>query len=1033
MRTRSLAVLSLILSVWSHSASQVASIREEKRTIRTYPFSDPDPLPILSKDARLYPYFAFDGFTDEGRDQEWTVVCLENDQISATVLPQVGGKVFGAREKSTGREFLYSNDVLKFRRIALRGPWTSGGIEFNFGVVGHAPSTATPVDYLTRRNDDGSVTCFVGSLDLPSRTRWTVAITLPKSGAYLETRAFWFNPTPFEQSYYSWSTAAVGAAPDLRYDYPGTSMVQHSSSTDNTPWPVSPEGRDLSRYRQNDFEGSKSYFIFGEYAPQFGAVRADSDFGLGHWALYDDMPGRKIWIWSLARDGGIWENLLTDRKGQYSEPQAGRLLSQVDHEFFPPYTGDSWRELWFPVMGIGRLTAASPWAALGLTRRSDSLMLSVEALQAIDDTMTVEAEGKLLYRSHVALRPLERRVISMASGERYVRVELGQGKLLYDENPAARTLARPVRYAAPGEGSAEELFRSGERSEKERRYGEALDRYLACLRSEPNNRSALTRTALLYARRGEPDRGLTFADAALKLDRFNPAANYAYGVLSRALGHTVDAKETFGWAARSMEFRSDAYCQIAELFLVDRNWSAALDYAAKSLQFNTTNSNALDVRTIALRKLGRTSEALATLREQLRFDPFNHLARYEVHLCAPPELSCEAYRAGIRTELAHETYLETASKYVRLGLSDEALQVLALAPGQPMVQYWRGYLSERDEPGTSQKCLERADTQAVDFVFPFREEEIAVLQWAVRKRPASWKPRYYLALALWGKGRREEALEAMDSCLDADAATFYVARGLLRKDLQGGDALPDFEKAVSLDSASWRTWHYLIAHCATGGRVSRGLDYARRALRLHPGQIILQMDRASALYDNGQCAECLEALSGMRVLPYEGSWEAHDLFVRANLRLALDALKESRFDECLRFVDASREFPERLGTGKPWEPDLRLQDFLTYRALLAEKKRNEAEKSLNAIIQYTRQHRLRWGTEHFIGLIALDRRGRGNEADTLAREWQKIAPQDPLLLCWLARRGHDSDRAGRLVLDARRDPRLTLPLEIAQW
>ena len=83
---------------------------------------------------------------------------MENKHIEVYVLPQAGGKVWGAIDKSNGEEFIYRNEVMKFRNISLRGPWTSGGIEFNFGVIGHTPSTATPVDYITRRNSDGSVT-----------------------------------------------------------------------------------------------------------------------------------------------------------------------------------------------------------------------------------------------------------------------------------------------------------------------------------------------------------------------------------------------------------------------------------------------------------------------------------------------------------------------------------------------------------------------------------------------------------------------------------------------------------------------------------------------------------------------------------------------------------------------------------------------------------------------------------------------------------------------------------------------------------
>ncbi len=43
---------------------------------------------------------------------------------------------------------------MKFRNISLRGPWTSGGIEFNFGVIGHTPATATPVDYVTKNLEE---------------------------------------------------------------------------------------------------------------------------------------------------------------------------------------------------------------------------------------------------------------------------------------------------------------------------------------------------------------------------------------------------------------------------------------------------------------------------------------------------------------------------------------------------------------------------------------------------------------------------------------------------------------------------------------------------------------------------------------------------------------------------------------------------------------------------------------------------------------------------------------------------------------
>ena len=267
-------------------AGQKASITVETREILTYPYSDPNPVPVLAeKKSEIYPYFTFNGYSLKGKMQKWKVVKLENDYVEVYVLPEVGGKVWGAIEKSTGKEFIYRNEVLKFRNIAMRGPWTSGGIEFNFGIIGHNPSTCVPVDYKTEKNEDGSVSCFVGSLDLPSRTRWCVEIRLPADRAWFETFATWINPTPLPQTYYNWMTAAARVTDDLEFAYPGIAEIGHEGEFGL--WPVNEEGRNVAWYRENNFGSSKSYHVVGEYNDFMGGYYHKSDFGFGHWALYD--------------------------------------------------------------------------------------------------------------------------------------------------------------------------------------------------------------------------------------------------------------------------------------------------------------------------------------------------------------------------------------------------------------------------------------------------------------------------------------------------------------------------------------------------------------------------------------------------------------------------------------------------------------------------------------------------------------------------------------------------------------------------
>src|SRR5690606_12274753 len=251
--------LLFVLFWFDAQAQNNATIKEFKKIYTTYPFSDPDPVPSTKK---IYPYFRFDGFTNEGVEKEWKVVLLENDYISVQIMPEIGGKVWTAMDKTNGRHFFYNNDVVKFRDIAMRGPWVSGGIEVNYGIIGHTPNSATPVDYLLRQNDDGSVSCFTSTLDLLTRTRWMLEIKLEKDKAYFTTRSFWFNSTGKEQPYYTWMNAGIPVGEKLQFLYPGTHSIGHGGEV--MEWPIDAEGRDLSYYDQNNFGDSKSYHIVGE-------------------------------------------------------------------------------------------------------------------------------------------------------------------------------------------------------------------------------------------------------------------------------------------------------------------------------------------------------------------------------------------------------------------------------------------------------------------------------------------------------------------------------------------------------------------------------------------------------------------------------------------------------------------------------------------------------------------------------------------------------------------------------------------------
>jgi hypothetical protein len=75
----------------------------------------------------------------------------------------------------------------------------------------------------------------------------------------------------------------------------------------------------------------------------------------------------------------------------------------------------------------------------------------------------------------------------------------------------------------------------------------------------------------------------------------------------------------------------------------------------------------------------------------------------------------------------------------------------------------------------------------------------------------------------------------------------------------------------------------------------------------------------------------------------------HDLFVQCQICLAMEAMKQGRYEDALKRLEGSKEYPVRLGTGKPHDPDYRVQDYLmafTYEKMGAPAKAGEAQKRI---------------------------------------------------------------------------------------
>jgi hypothetical protein len=72
MKAVLLVTVFIFVNLLAGAQNNIPTIKEYKKVFTTYPFSDPDPIP--KPDAKIYPYYRFDGFTDAPIQKEWKVV-----------------------------------------------------------------------------------------------------------------------------------------------------------------------------------------------------------------------------------------------------------------------------------------------------------------------------------------------------------------------------------------------------------------------------------------------------------------------------------------------------------------------------------------------------------------------------------------------------------------------------------------------------------------------------------------------------------------------------------------------------------------------------------------------------------------------------------------------------------------------------------------------------------------------------------------------------------------------------------------------
>ncbi len=948
----------LALSMHVVNAQQTVSVKEYQKEFTTYPFSDPDPVPNFSA---IYPYFRFDGFTDQPIQKKWKVIEIENDYIKILILPEIGGKIWAAIDKKTDKPFLYYNHAVKFRDVALRGPWTSGGLEANYGIIGHTPNCATPVDYTILKKADGSISCVIGGLDLLSSTNWRLDINLEKDKAYFTTSSFWYNTTPNQQPYYHWMNAGLKADGNLEFIYPGNKYLGHNGEYND--WPINKtNGKNLAFYNNNNFGGYKSYHVFGAYTNFFGGYYHDDDFGMVRYADHNDKAGKKIWIWGLSRQGMIWEKYLTDTDKQYVEVQSGRMFNQnaeqstfspFKHRSFEPYATDTWKEYWYGVKKTKGISAATDYGAVNLVEGNGKLNIYLFPVKQIKDELLITQNGKTIYQKNITLAPQQNFIDSIVLNKEDGKIafSLGANKINYNSDPSTNYLSRPVETPKDFNwNTAYGNYLQGKEFMDQRQYPAAALKLEASIKLDSNFLPTLVKYAALKWLNFQYPDALKLVQRALSIDSHDGAANYYYGLVQNALGHTVDALDGFDLATLSPEYRGAAYTELAKIYCAKKDYGKSVRYCKDALVQNAHNIKALELQAINERLLKNPKAAKKIWDQIMALDPLNHTVDFENYIITPNETSLLQFKNKLHNEMPAENYLELAAGYYELGLLADAEQAVTVCDNNTIAKYWKFYfLYTQHKP--FEKALEEANAASPDFVFPSRRMDLEVFSSAVMVTK-NWKPLYYFALLLKSKNVENPEFRSLFDFFTngqgsvPDYAPFYATRSKIFAADNPEKAIADLQKAISIDKEGWRYYKTLTEFYNKQKQYADALQIIGPFYKTHPQQYIMGMLYARTLLFNNQYEAADKLLTGLQIIPFEGSTQGHELYRQAKLMQAIEAIEKNETTKAIALVNQAKEWPENLGAGKPYDADI---DTSLEDKIIAATKQKPAAKDISAL------------------------------------------------------------------------------------
>lgn len=942
---------------------------EEEVEIPTYLVGEADKNPMFlekrvyqGSSGKVYPHPVIDKIYDEKVNKKYKVVFLENKYLKIMIMPELGGRIQRALDKTNNYDFVYYNKVIKPALVGLAGPWISGGIEFNWPQH-HRPNTFGPVDYTLEENKDGSKTLWVSEIDRMYGTKGMAGFTLYPDKAYLEIKGQLYNGTSQPQTFLWWANPAVPVNDYTQSVFPpDVHAVFDHGKRDVSKFPIATgvyykmdysAGVDISRYK--NIPVPTSYMAYKSDFNFVGGYDHSVNAGILHVANHHISPGKKQWTWGCGDFGKAWDRNLTDADGPYIELMTGVYTdNQPDFTWLQPYEEKSFKQYFMPYKNIGVVKSANINAAVSLEVEDDTIKIGAyTTAEYRNANIIVKGKYNEYLNENLDLKPeiaFNREIIvDSREEEHYINILLldSEGKEVVSYKPEEKKVEK-IPDAAKAIGSPESLknnealYLAGIHLEQYRHATyEPEEYYLEGLARDPEDLRINNAYGNLLFRRGQFAKAEECFKTAVKTStRHNPnpydgEVYYNLGLSLRYQGKLKEAYAAFYKATWNGAWQDSGYFEIAQIDCINGDLNLALEHINKSIVRNYHNCKSRNLKSAILRKLNRLEEAEKFAEETQCIDKLDFGSKNELYLIALKRgvnSTAGVLLSDLNVLMRQDShnYLYLAQTYGSAGLYKEATDVLMRVVNRaenknsvyPMIYYYAAFYNLKvNDRKSAEELFINARNAKTDYCFPNSINDIEVLLCA-QYNGNDGNSFYYLGNLWYDKKQYDLAVKCWEKSVEINPnfPTTYrnLALAYYNKMEDETKAREALEKAFNLNKKDARVFLELDQlYKKLNIPYTERLEAFEENLDLVKLRDDLFIEYVTLINLTGNNEKALSLISNRIFHPWEGGeGKVTKQYVYAHEEIAKKLIAQNKFEEAITHLMDALVYPENLGEGK---------------------------------------------------------------------------------------------------------------------